>query len=141
MVGACIMYISLKNTIGHGCSTALYIYCLHCLHCLTPFSLFILSKLLYTVQAIACMPIDIYCCKVRVGVFYTLYDSIQCLNFDKKWFIQCSIQCCFTRKRFCWFNSKDNLIHKSGNHWYWSNRISAKNCPKSVQIRQKGDFS
>ena len=27
------------------------------------------------------MPIDIYCCKVRVGVFDTLYDSIQCLNF------------------------------------------------------------
>ena len=33
----------------------------------------------------------------RVGVFDTLSDSIQYLNFAKKWFIQFSIQYCFTQ--------------------------------------------
>ena len=32
-----------------------------------------------------------------VGVFDTLSDSIQCLNFAKKWFIQYSIQYRFTQ--------------------------------------------
>ena len=32
-----------------------------------------------------------------VGVFDTLSDSIQCLNFAKKWFIQHSIQYFFTQ--------------------------------------------
>ena len=31
------------------------------------------------------------------GVFDTLADSIQCLNFAKKWFIQYSIQYCFSQ--------------------------------------------
>ena len=38
------------------------------------------------------------------GVRY-LYDSIQCWNFAKKWFIQYSIQCCFTQ-------DSRPLIHK-----------------------------
>ena len=32
-----------------------------------------------------------------IGVSDTLSDSIQCLNFAKKWFIQYSIQYCFTQ--------------------------------------------
>ena len=33
----------------------------------------------------------------KLGVFDTLSDSIQCLNFAKKWFIQYSIQYHFTQ--------------------------------------------
>ena len=53
----------------------------------------------------------------EVGVFDTLSDWIQCLNFAKKWFIQYSIQYCFTQdsiqniiqlKKIRRFNSKDN---------------------------------
>ena len=49
----------------------------------------------------------------------TQSDSIQCLNFAKKWFFQYSIQYCFTQdsiqniiqlKKICWFNQKDNSI-------------------------------
>ena len=36
-------------------------------------------------------------CLSMIGVFDTLSDSIQCLNFAKKWFIQYSIQYCFTQ--------------------------------------------
>ena len=32
-----------------------------------------------------------------VGVFDTLSDAIQCMNFAKKWFLQYSIQYCFTQ--------------------------------------------
>ena len=32
-----------------------------------------------------------------LGVFDTLSDSIQCLNFAKKWFIQYSIKYCFVK--------------------------------------------
>ena len=35
--------------------------------------------------------------KFQVGVFDTLSDSIQFLNFAKKWFIQYSIQYCFAQ--------------------------------------------
>ena len=34
---------------------------------------------------------------ITIGVFDTLSDSIQCLNFAKKWFIQYSIQYRFTQ--------------------------------------------
>ena len=53
-------------------------------------------------------------CDFTLGVADTLSDSIQCLNFAKKWFIQY----CFTQdsiqnkysiqKKIRWFNSKDN---------------------------------
>ena len=56
---------------------------------------------------------------IDLGVGDTKSDSIQCLNLAKKWFIQYSIQYCFTQhsiqniiqlKKICWFNSKDNSI-------------------------------
>ena len=66
--------------------------------------------------------------EVEIVVNDTQSDSIQYLNFAKKWLIQYSIQYCFTQdsiqniiqyKKICWFNSKDNSIHLPGNHWYW----------------------
>ena len=37
------------------------------------------------------------CRLTLLGVSDTLSDSIQCLNYAKKWFIQYSIQYCFTQ--------------------------------------------
>ena len=56
---------------------------------------------------------------LRVGVFDTLSDSIQCLNFAKKWFIQYMIQYRFTQdsiqniiqfKKILLIQFKDNSI-------------------------------
>jgi len=44
------------------------------------------------------------------------------------------------QRKFCWFNSKDNSIQYSGNHWYWSNRKSAKKESK-IDTQKKGGFS
>ena len=64
-------------------------------------------------------------CEFNIGVFDTLSDSIQCLDFAKKIIhsIFDSILLCprlnskyYSIKKFCWFNSKDNSIQYSGDH-------------------------
>ena len=82
-----------------------------------------------------------------LGVFDTLSDSIQCLNFAKKWFIQYSIQYCFTQdsiQNIIQFkkNSADsiqNIIQFNSQGMINTGRIGKvpKNWPKSVQNRQK----
>ena len=79
--------------------------------------------------------------------FDTLSDSIQCLNFAKKWFIQYSIQYCFTQdsiQNIIQFkiNSGDsiqNIIQFNSQGMINTGRIGKvpKNWPKSVQNRQK----
>ena len=63
----------------------------------------------------------------------TQSDSIQCLNFAKKWFIQYSIQYCFTQ------DSIQNIIQFNSQGMISTGRIGKvlKNWPKSVQNRQK----
>ena len=80
-------------------------------------------------------------------MFDTVSDSIQCLNFAKKWFIQCSIQYYFTRdsiQNIIQFksNSADSLqkiIQFNSQEIIDTSRIGKvpKHCPKSVQSRQK----
>ena len=77
----------------------------------------------------------------------TQSDSIQCLNFAKKWFIQYSIQYCFTQdsiQNIIQFkiNSGDsiqNIIQFNSQGMINTGRIGKvpKNWPKSVQNRQK----
>ena len=83
-----------------------------------------------------------------LGVFGTLSDLIQCLNFAKKLFIQYLIQYCFTQdsirniiqlkinsgdsiQKMIKFNSQ-GIIENS-----WIGKVP-ENCPKTVQNRQKG---
>ena len=83
----------------------------------------------------------------NIGVFDTLSDSIQCLNFAKKWFIQYSIQYCFTQdsiQNIIQFkkNSADSIqkiIQFNSQGLFDTGRIGKvpENCPKSVQNRQK----
>ena len=54
----------------------------------------------------------------------TQSDSIQCLNFAKKWFIQCSIQYCFTE------DSIQNIIQ--------FNKNSADSIQKIIQFTHQG---
>ena len=63
----------------------------------------------------------------------TQSDSIQYLNFAKKWFIQYSIQYCFTQ------DSIQNIIQFNSQGMINTGRIGKvpKNWPKSVQNRQK----
>ena len=80
----------------------------------------------------------------------TQSDSIQCLNFAKKWFIQFSIQYCFTHdsiqniiqfKKNCADSIQKIIQFKS--QWIMNTgRIGKvpKNFPKSVQNRQKRGF-
>ena len=87
---------------------------------------------------------------ILVGVSDTLSDSIQCLNFAKKWFIQYSIQYRFTQdsiQNIIQFkkNSADSIqkiIQFNSQGLFDTGRIGKvpKKCPKSVQNRQKGDF-
>ena len=87
----------------------------------------------------------------EVGVFDTLSDSIQCLNFAKVWFIQYSIQYRFTQdsiQNIIQFkeNSADSIqkiIQFNSQGIIDTGRIGKvpNDCPKSVQIRQKGGFS
>ena len=82
-----------------------------------------------------------------VVVSDTQSDSIQCLNFAKKWFIQYSIQYCFTQdsiQNIIQFkiNSGDsiqNIIQFNSQGMINTGRIGKvpKNWPKSVQNRQK----
>ena len=69
----------------------------------------------------------------RLVVNDTQSDSIQYLNFAKKWFIQYSIQCCFTQ------DSIQNIIQFNSQGMINTGRIGKvpKNWPKSVQNRQK----
>ena len=77
----------------------------------------------------------------------TQSDSIQYLNFAKKWFIQYSIQYCFTQdsiQNIIQFkiNSGDsiqNIIQFNSQGMINTGRIGKmpKNWPKSVQNRQK----
>ena len=77
----------------------------------------------------------------------TQSDSHQCLNFAKKWFIQYSIQYCFTQdsiQNIIQFkiNSGDsiqNIIQFNSQGMINTGRIGKvpKNWPKSVQNRQK----
>ena len=83
----------------------------------------------------------------EIGVFDTLSDSIQCLNFAKKWFIQYSIQYRFTQdsiQNIIQFkkNSADSIqkiIQFNSQGLFDTGRIGKvpENCPKSVQNRQK----
>ena len=87
----------------------------------------------------------------ELGLGDTQSDSIQCLNFAKKWFIQYSIQYCFTQdsiQNIIQFkiNSCDsiqNIIQFNSQGMINTGRIGKvpKNCQKSVQNRLKGDFS
>jgi len=90
---------------------------------------------------------------LQIGVSDTLSDSFQCLDFAKKWFIQYSIQYCFTQ------DSIQNIIQFKKNSADSIQKITQfnsqgiidtgctgkvpKNCPKSVQNRhtKKGGFS
>ena len=62
-------------------------------------------------------------CSLSRGVRYPS-DQIQFC------FTQDSIQNIIQLKKICWFNSKDNSIQQSWNHWYWSNRKNAQKLPK-----------
>ena len=84
---------------------------------------------------------------IEVVVNDTQSDSIQYLNFAKKWFIQYSIQYCFTQdsiQNIIQFkiNSGDsiqNIIQFNSQGMINTGRIGKvpKNWPKSVQNRQK----
>ena len=84
---------------------------------------------------------------IQVVVNDTQSDSIQYLNFAKKWFIQYSIQYCFTQdsiQNIIQFkiNSGDsiqNIIQFNSQGMINTGRIGKvpKNWPKSVQNRQK----
>ena len=84
---------------------------------------------------------------IKVVVNDTQSDSIQYLNFAKKWFIQYSIQYCFTQdsiQNIIQFkiNSGDsiqNIIQFNSQGMINTGRIGKvpKNWPKSVQNRQK----
>ena len=63
---------------------------------------------------------------LRVGVFDTLSDSIQCLKFAKKWLIQYSIQYRFTQ------DSIQNIIQFKKN--------SADSIQKIIQFNSQGLF-
>ena len=87
----------------------------------------------------------------KIVVNDTQSDSIQYLNFAKKWFIQYSIQYCFTQdsiQNIIQFkiNSGDsiqNIIQFNSQGMINTGRIGKvpNDCPKSVQIRQiKGTF-
>ena len=85
--------------------------------------------------------------EVEIVVNDTQSDSIQYLNFAKKWFIQYSIQYCFTQdsiQNIIQFkiNSGDsiqNIIQFNSQGMINTGRIGKvpKNWPKSVQNRQK----
>ena len=88
----------------------------------------------------------------EVVVSDTQSDSIQFLNIAKKWFIQYSIQYCFTQdsiQNIIQFksnsaNSIQKIIQFNSQGIIDTGRIGKvpKNCPKSVQNRQKkGGFS
>ena len=87
----------------------------------------------------------------KLGVFDTLSDLIQCLNSAKKWSIQYLIQYCFTQdsiQNIIQFkeNSADSIqkiIQFNSQGIIDTGRIGKvpNDCPKSVQIRQKGGFS
>ena len=80
-------------------------------------------------------------------VFDTLSDSIQCLNFANKLFIQFLIQYCFTqdsiqniiqlKKKSA--DSIQKIIQFNSQGLFDTGRIGKvpENCPKSVQNRQK----
>ena len=74
-----------------------------------------------------------YRCLRNLVVSDTQSDSIQFLNFAKKWFIHYSIQYCFTQ------DSIQNIIQFKSQGIIDTAQIGKvpKNCPKSVQIRQK----
>ena len=86
-------------------------------------------------------------CLLGIVVNDTQSDSIQYLNFAKKWFIQYSIQYCFTQdsiQNIIQFkiNSGDsiqNIIQFNSQGMINTGRIGKvpKNWPKSVQNRQK----
>ena len=92
---------------------------------------------------------------LKLGVFDTLSDSIQCLNFAKKRFIQYSIQYCFTQdsiQNIIQFkiNSGDsiqNIIQFNSQGIIDTGQIGKvpKKCPKNDQkmskMDKKGDFS
>ena len=59
-----------------------------------------------------------------LGVFDTLPDSIQCVNFAKKWFIQYLIQYCFTQ------DSIQNIIQFQ--------KKSADSIQKIIQFNSQG---
>ena len=76
----------------------------------------------------------------------TLSDSIQCLNFAKKRFIQYSIQYCFNQDSIQNIiqlkksvDSIQKIIQFNSQGIINTGRIGKvpKNCPKSVQNRQK----
>ena len=77
----------------------------------------------------------------------TQSDSIQCLNFAKKWSIQYSIQYCFTQdsiQNIIQFQKKSadsiqKMIQFNSQGIMDTGRIGKgpKNCPKSVKYRQK----
>ena len=84
---------------------------------------------------------------LKLGVSDTLSDSIQCLNFAKKRFIQYSIQYCFTPdsiQNIIQFknNSADSIqkiIQFNCKGIIDTGRIGKvpKKCPKTLQNRQK----
>ena len=63
-------------------------------------------------------------CDLGVGVGDTQSDSIQCLNFAKKWFIQYVIQYCFTQ------DSIQNIIQLK--------KKSADSIQKIIQFNSQG---
>ena len=89
-----------------------------------------------------------YC---RLGVGDNQSDSIQCLNFAKKWFVQYLIQYCFTQdsiQNIIQFQKKSadsiqKMIQFNSQGIMDTGRKGKgpKNCPKSVKNRQeKGAF-
>ena len=82
-----------------------------------------------------------------VVVADTQSDSVQCLNFAKKWFIQYLIQYCFTQdsiQNIIQFQKKSadsiqKMIQFNSQGIIDTGRMGKvpKNCPKSVQNRQK----
>ena len=86
---------------------------------------------------------------LMLGVFDTLSDSIECLNFAKKWFIQYSIQYRFTKDSIQNIiqskksvDSIQKIIQFNSQGITDAGRLGKlpKNCPKSDQNRQKRVF-
>ena len=71
-------------------------YYAHCGYCVHEVVIFVVQNLEYGADG-ASFEAEVKHEQLVVGVFDTLSDSIQCLNFAKKLFIQYSIKYCFTQ--------------------------------------------
>ena len=86
----------------------------------------------------------------KIGVGATQSDSIQCLNFAKKWFIQYLVQYCFTQdsiQKIIQFkktsaDSIQKIIQFNSPGIIDTGQLGKlpKNCPKVCKIDQKKGF-